>query len=537
MGAEPHIVIVGSGVAGTEAAYALRTFGHAGPITLLGREPHLPYERPPLSKAYLRGSPAREGLWLRPASAYAEERILLRTGTEVLSIDRAARELRLRTGDTLAYEQLLLATGGEPRALALPGADLPGVLSLKTLDDAERLRPRLVSGAAVVLIGGGYVGMELAATACQAGCKVTVVEGQSRVLARTLPAAIGAHLQDQHRARGVRLVLDAQIAALEGDTRVRAVRLADGERLPADTVLVGIGNHACDELAQRIGLATAAGIVVDAHGRTRDPAIFAAGDCAVAPQAGFAAPIRLESVQSARFQARRAAAAMRAAAQPVSVADELPWFWSDQFDTKLQMAGLPRPGDAQILRGDPASGSFSVVFQNAADGVTAVQCVNAASDFAAAKKLIAQRRCFDPAWLADAGLRLREIRDRTPCAVRAPDSSPTQRIPAMPHPVTIEATDRKGRVHHLENPPGSSLMEVLRARGLPVAATCGGARSCATCHVYVHGGYGSVGAPDEDELDLLTESEHYRAGESRLSCQIQLQPQTGRLQVELAPQD
>lgn len=412
----PRVVIVGNGVAGVEAAYALREFGHDGPLTLLGREPHPPYERPPLSKAYLGHSPTREKLWLRPAGAYDEERIDLRIGVEVLAIDRAARQLHLHGGGTLAYDQLLLATGGEPRALTLPGAQLPGIVSLKTLDDADRLRPRLLPGAPVVVIGGGYIGMELAATACQAGCKVTVVESQPRVLVRSLPAAIAEHLQRQHQARGVRFVLGAQVAALEGERQVRAVRLADGQRLVADTVLAGIGNRACEQLAQRVGLATDGGIVVDAHGRTRDRAIFAAGDCTIAPQPGFAAPMRLESVHNARLQARRAAAAMRAAcaAQPVTVADELPWFWSDQFDIKLQMAGLPRPGDAQILRGYPASGRFSVVFQNDADGVTAVHCVNATSDFAGARKLIAERRSFAPSCLADSSLSLREIRQHAP---------------------------------------------------------------------------------------------------------------------------
>jgi 3-phenylpropionate/trans-cinnamate dioxygenase ferredoxin reductase component len=403
---DSNIVIVGAGLAGAEAAFALREYGHAGRIVMIGKETWPPYERPPLSKAYLKGDLARDRLWLRPAELYAEQNIELCLGTEVTAIDRAQRRVHLDEGTVLGYDQLLLATGGEARRLTIPGSELHGVCELKTLDDADRLRAHLVARRSIVIIGGGYVGMEFAATARQAGCEVTVLEAQAMVLSRSLSEVIARHLQTEHEKRGVRVLTRSSVVRIEGDERVNAVVLAAGLRLPADIVLVSVGNLASDGLARNDGVQVDRGIVVDREGRTSDPHVFAAGDCAVSRCEGFDTPLRLESVQHATLQARRAAAAMLG--QPPG-RDEVPWFWSDQFDIKLQMAGLPLPGDIELVRGDPQGGRFSVIYQNA-DRITAIQCVNAPGDFAAAKKMVAERRAFPPALLCNSLMSLRDIR-------------------------------------------------------------------------------------------------------------------------------
>jgi 3-phenylpropionate/trans-cinnamate dioxygenase ferredoxin reductase component len=400
------IVIVGAGLAGAEAAFTLREYGHTGRIVMIGKETWPPYERPPLSKSYLKGDLARDRLWLRPAQLYAEQNIELRLGTEVTAIDRAQRCVHLDKGTVLGYDQLLLATGGEARRLTIPGSELHGVCELKTLDDADRLRAYLAARSSIVIIGGGYVGMEFAATARQAGCDVTVLEAQAMVLSRSLSEVIARHLQTEHEKRGVRVLTRSSVTRIEGDGRVNAVVLAGGLRLPADMVLVSVGNLASDGLASNDGVHVARGIVVDRDGRTNDPHVFAAGDCTVTRCEGFDTPLRLESVQHATSQAKRAAAAMLG--QP-STRDEVPWFWSDQFDIKLQMAGLPLPGDTELVRGDPQSGRFSVIYQNA-DRITAIQCVNAPGDFAAAKKMVAERRAFPPALLCNSLMSLRDIR-------------------------------------------------------------------------------------------------------------------------------
>jgi len=406
MNTDSTIVIVGAGLAGTEAAFALRDGGHEGRIVMIGREAWPPYDRPPLSKSFLKGELPRERLWLRPAKSYTDEQIELQLGAEVVSIDRTQRRVRLATGATLDYGSLLLATGGEARRLTIPGADLDGVCELKSLDDADRLRAGLVEGRSVVIIGGGYVGMEFAATACQAACKVTVLESQDRVLSRSLSATVAQYLQGEYENRGVRILTGASVTRIEGEGRVDAVLLKDGTRLPADVVLVSVGNQASDALARNDGLQVDRGIVVDREGRTNDPHVFAAGDCTVSCFEGFDEPLRLESVQHATSQAKRAAAAMLG--QPAGP-DEVPWFWSDQFDIKLQMAGLPLPGDAELLRGDPQSGRFSVIYQNA-KRITAIQCVNASGDFSAARRMIADRRRFPPALLSNSLVSMRDIR-------------------------------------------------------------------------------------------------------------------------------
>jgi 3-phenylpropionate/trans-cinnamate dioxygenase ferredoxin reductase subunit len=412
MNTKTTIAIIGAGLAGVEAAFSLREFGFCGSIVLIGREPYPPYDRPPLSKAYLKGLLPRERIWLRPMTSYVQQGIELRLGAQVTTVDRELRHIHLAGGEILSYDQLLLCTGGEPRRLSIPGSDLEGVVELKTLDDAELLRNRLHAGTSVVVIGGGYVGMEFAATARQAGCSVAVLESQQRILSRTLPTIISQHLQQIHEMHGVQVLTGVSIECIEGDSQVRCVVLSDGTKLPADTVLVGIGNRASDDLAHAMGLITESGVVVDAQCRTSDPRVFAAGDCAVSAHEGFATLLRLESIQNAASRARTAAGAMadyQSQSDHSAETQEVPWFWSDQFDVKLQMVGLPLAGDKEILRGDPASGKFSVIFQNK-KRMTAIHCVNSAADFAAAKKMIAERRVFDPSLLCDPSISLRGIR-------------------------------------------------------------------------------------------------------------------------------
>lgn len=392
------IVIVGAGLAGCEAAFALREYGHEGRIVLVGREPWPPYERPPLSKDYLKEGRPREGLWLRPMASYGEQGIDLLSGVSVVEIDRQGHRVLLDDGSAVEYGQLLLAVGGQPRRLAMSGTNLDGVVQLMDLDEADKLRSRLASRPALVVIGAGYVGMEVAATARLSGCEVTVLECQPSIMSRSLSPAIAGFLESEFERRGVRVLKGVQVAQIDGAGEVQSVTLKDGRRLPAGLVLVSVGNSALDQLARDAGIhVEAGGILIDGEGRTNDPDVFAAGDCAVSRYDGFDAPLRLESVQSAVIQARRAAAVM--AHHPDRPA-EVPWFWSNQFDIKLQMAGLPQPGDTELVRGDPAGGSFSVIYQNAAR-MTAIQCVNAPGDYAAARKMIAKGRAYCPQQLCD----------------------------------------------------------------------------------------------------------------------------------------
>lgn len=400
------IAIVGGGLAGCEAAFALREYGHQGRIVLVGREPWPPYERPPLSKEYLKEQRPREGLWLRPMASYREQSIDLLSGVSVVKLDRHGHQVILNDGRAVEYDRLLLAVGGMPRRLAIAGANLDGVVQLKDLDDADNLRSRLACRPALVVIGAGYVGMEVAATARLLGCEVTVLECQSSILSRSLSPAVSGFLASAFERRGVRIKTGVQVAHIDGVGSVQSVTLEDGRRFAAGLVLVSVGNSALDQLARDAGIhVEAGGILIDGDGRTNDPDVFAAGDCAVSRYEGFDAPLRLESVQSAVIQARRAAAAM---ADHPDRPVEVPWFWSNQFDIKLQMAGLPGPGDSELVRGDPSRGSFSVIYQNSSR-MTAIQCVNAPGDYAAARKMIAKGRLYCPEQLCDPAIPLKVL--------------------------------------------------------------------------------------------------------------------------------
>lgn len=383
------VVIVGAGQAGVQTAEALRSGGYTGPITLLGDEPHGPYHRPPLSKAWLAGEMDAAQLVMRAPEMLARKGIDLRTGVRAAAIDRAARQLHLADGDTLPYGALVLATGATPRTLPLPGGDAPGVLALRGKDDAsaiaERMAACLAAQQPVVVVGGGFIGLEVAATARKKGLPVTVLEAAPRLLGRVLAPMLSDWYAELHRSHGVQLVLDARIAAIEtaasGD--VAGVRLADGTLVPAGLVVVGIGVQANDGLAQAAGLACERGIVVDACGRTSDAHIFAAGDC-TARRLADGTLLRLESVQNATEQGKSVAAAVLGQERPFTAT---PWFWSDQYDKKLQMAGLSGGADRWTVRGELASGSFSIYhFQG--DKLLAVDSVNAAKDHLQARKLL-----------------------------------------------------------------------------------------------------------------------------------------------------
>ena len=382
-------IVVGAGQAGVQAAEALRALDADTPVLLLGAEPHGPYHRPPLSKAWLAGEMDAAQLAMRAPDMLAKKRIELRTGVRVAAIDRAARSLHLVDGSALPYRGLVLATGSVPRRLSLPGADAPNVHVLRSRDDASALAASMATAAAaglpLVVIGGGFIGLEAAATARKKGLAVTVLEAQPRLLARALVPALSDWFATLHRSRGVDIVFDARVESLERDGAgpVCAVRLADGTRLPAGVVLVGVGVDADDALARAAGLECDRGVVVDDCARTADPHITAAGDCTVRRRADGSL-LRLESVNNATEQGKSAAAALLGQPRPFAGP---PWFWSDQYDRKLQMAGLSAGADASVLRGSMDGGAFTL-FHLQGDRLVAADSVNAAKDHLAVRKLL-----------------------------------------------------------------------------------------------------------------------------------------------------
>ncbi|WBY03047.1 FAD-dependent oxidoreductase [Ramlibacter tataouinensis] len=405
-----QLVIVGAGHAGSELAVAARQAGWAGGITLLGAEDALPYQRPPLSKAWLAGKVDAEGLLLRPRTAYESARVSLRTGVRMEAIDRAGRRIELDDGSRLDYDQLALCTGGRPRPLACPGLepDQPcaNLHYLRTMADAEAIRAQLVPGVRLVVIGGGYVGLEVAASARRLGARVTLLEAQPRVLARVAGEQVSRFYQDVHRSEGVDLRTGVQLESVEVEGgRIQALRCSDGERIPSDLVVAGLGMLVNVEAARAAGLAEAEGIPVDELSRTRDPAILAAGDCTLQFSAIYARQLRIESVPNALEQARAAASWLGGKPKPNRA---VPWFWSDQYELKLQMAGLSQGHDRCVLRGDPAARSFSA-FYLAGERLLAIDAVNRPADFMLAKRLLAQPCRADVGRLGDESVPLKEL--------------------------------------------------------------------------------------------------------------------------------
>jgi 3-phenylpropionate/trans-cinnamate dioxygenase ferredoxin reductase subunit len=402
-----RIIIAGAGHAGGSVAALLRQFGWTGGIVLVGEEPLPPYQRPPLSKAWLTGEADEQALALRPAAFYPGADIDLRLSTSVTAIDRAGKTVALSTGETLAYDHLVLALGARARRIPLPGLDLAGVLELRTAADADLLKAALGPSRRLAVIGGGYIGLEAAASARALGAEVTVIEREPRVLARVACPVLSGFFQAYHRARGVGIEVNADVASLAGrDGYVTGVRLADGRLIEADAVLVGVGAVANDALARAAGLACDGGIVVDLAARTEDPAIYAIGDCTRRPLPLYGRTMRLESVPNALEQAKQAAAAICGKSPP---APEVPWFWSDQYDLRLQIAGIPFDATEIVLRGSLEDGKFAL-FHLGADGtVQAVEAVNAPQEFMGGRRIIGKRKRLKAAEIRDMSLTMQQL--------------------------------------------------------------------------------------------------------------------------------
>ncbi len=400
------IVIIGTGQAGAQAAASLRRAGVDGDIVMFGEEPAPPYQRPPLSKTYLKGDLAADRLLLRPRAFYEANGISLRTRERVATIDRAARRVVTEAGSETPYDKLLIATGAPPRRLNAPGADLENIHYLRTIADSDALRRALADKGPAVIVGAGYIGLEVAAVARQSGLAVTVLEMADRVLARVASEPVSSFYQSLHAAAGVDLRVGATLKRFigEGGALVGA-ELTTGEVIECRTALIGIGAAPAVDLAARAGLETGDGILVDDHARTKDETIWAAGDCTNFPSSRYERRLRLESVPNAIEQAKAAAANMAGGDQPY---DPLPWFWSDQYDVKLQTVGLSEGFEALRLRGKPERKAFSVWYFKG-EKVVAVDAINDPAAFLAAKKLIADGASVDPDRVADTGADLKDL--------------------------------------------------------------------------------------------------------------------------------
>jgi 3-phenylpropionate/trans-cinnamate dioxygenase ferredoxin reductase component len=404
-------LIIGASQAGLQLAVSLRDAGDTEPITLVGAEPHAPYQRPPLSKAYLHGNAELEQLWLRAPEVLVGQDITLVTGERVETVALYAGgppgTARTATGRVLDFDRLALTVGARPRRLTVPGAHLDGVTYLRTADDATLLRELQSDAESVVVIGGGFIGLEAAAVARTQGKTVTVVEAADRLIGRAVAPVVSEFYRDAHVGRGVDVRIGAQVVSLGGKhDRVQAVQLSDGGRLPADLVIVGIGVEPCTELARQLDLESAGGIVVDRYARTSNPTVVAAGDCTVQPHPLTGeGRVRLESVQNAISQARTAAATLAGQHVPN---DAVPWFWSDQYDLKLQIAGLSAGHDEYVVRGDIAGEAFSVLYYREG-ALLAVDAVNTPGDYMAVRKALSRGATISAEAAADSSVALREL--------------------------------------------------------------------------------------------------------------------------------
>ena len=401
------VVIVGAGHGGAQCAIALRQNGFTGRVVMVGREPEPPYERPPLSKEYFAREKTFERLYIRPPSFWEEKNLELILGAEVTVIDPEARRVTLSNGDTLGYGALVWAAGGDPRRLPVPGSELAGVHAVRTRADCDQLMGEIDGGVKnIAVIGGGYIGLEAAAVLTKLGCHVTLLEALPRVLARVAGPELSAFYEAEHRAHGVDLRTEVTIASLEGEGRVTGVKLGDGSVIPADAVIVGIGIVAAVGPLIAAGAAGGNGVDVDEYCRTSLPDVYAIGDCAAfACDYADGTVMRVESVQNANDQATCVAKAICGDPQPYHA---FPWFWSNQYDLRLQTAGLSVGYDQTVLRGDPAARSFSVVYLKAGR-VIALDCVNMVKDYVQGRKLVEGKVSPDLAQLADASVPLKEL--------------------------------------------------------------------------------------------------------------------------------
>ncbi|CTQ45956.1 NAD(P)/FAD-dependent oxidoreductase [Roseibium aggregatum] len=383
---QEDIVIIGAGQAGAQVAQSLRQGGFEGPLRLIGDEPHPPYQRPPLSKKFLAGEIGAEGLWLRPPAFFTTNNIDHIPNTRVVAIDRGAKRLTLANGDTLPYGKLVLATGTNARLLTLEGADKKGVVTLRSIADVNVIRDILQKSSNVAIIGAGYIGLEVAAVAKSLDKSVTVIEAQDRPMKRVVSQAVSDYFSGLHKARGIELRLNTGIEAIEGGDSVTGVRLSTGETVPAELVLVAVGAEPNDHLAAEAGLEVDNGILVDGCGQTSDPDIFAAGDCTRFYSNRYQRSVRMESVQNAIDQAKAVAQALLG--QEVDY-DPLPWFWSDQYDIKLQIAGLSEGYDDTKVVGSTQDNKFYVAYLH--DGrLIAVDSINSPRSHMMARRVIGE---------------------------------------------------------------------------------------------------------------------------------------------------
>ena len=399
------MVVIGAGQAGGWAAKTLRDEGYAGTVTVIGEEPYPPYERPPLSKEVLLGEKPAESSYLWPDGSFGEWDVDLRTGVEATAIDRTRKTVALAGGGTIAYDKLLIATGGRVRRLPLPGAELEGVHYLRGIDDSAAIRADLGEGARLVVIGGGWIGLEVAAAARTLGAEVTVVEALDMLCARALAPDMAAYLLEVHRGRGVDVRLGTTIETLAGNGRVSGARLAGGEVLAATAVVIGIGIVPNVELADAAGLEVENGIRVDASCRSSDPDIFAAGDVTNHPNDLLGRNIRLESWENAQNQGIAAGKAMLGGETPYC---EIPWFWSDQYDVNIQLVGLPAGFDETVVRGEREAGQF-VEFYMKGGRIDGAAAINNPRDIRLAKRLMQAEKIVDPATLADPAVKLQAL--------------------------------------------------------------------------------------------------------------------------------
>ncbi len=415
-----HTIIIGAGQAGAQAALTLREAGFPGRITLIGEEAYPPYQRPPLSKAFLAGELERERLFFRPSEAYARLNISLMLNTRVDAIERDSQQILLQNGERLGYDRLLIATGTRARIASIPGAEKSGALYLRSLDDSIAISNALRSGKTLTIIGGGYIGLEIAAIASKKGIRTTILEAQDRILKRVTAEPVAEFLHQVHLRNGVDIQTNTQIESITGNETGCTVQCSRGPRsesasdktdsFETDCIVIGIGAEPRVELAAEAGLETDNGIVVNQYAQTSDPNIFAAGDCTNHPNALVGENIRLESVQNAIEQAQ--AAALNLVGENTSYA-ATPWFWSDQYDVKLRIAGLSHHFDETVLRGNPDDNIFSLFYLR--KGVlVAVDTINDAPTFMATKQLIAQQRRIPKDILADTGQKLKKLKDYPP---------------------------------------------------------------------------------------------------------------------------
>ena len=388
------VVIIGAGHAAGQAAASLRQAKYAGDITIVGDEAHIPYQRPPLSKAYLKGDQSADKVYLRAESFYADRNIAMKLSTRATAIDTTAKTVALSTDETLHYDHLLISTGSRPRKLSIDGSDLPGIHYLRTMDDVDGLRDGMQADANLVIVGGGYIGLEVAAVGRELGLNVHVLEMEERILQRVTTPEMSAYYHQLHEGRGVNIHTNTAVTGFAGDGKVQEVLCGD-KRYPADIVIVGIGIIPNTELAEAAGIVCDNGIVVDDHCCTSDPHVYAAGDCTNHPNPLLDRRLRLESVPNAMDQARVSTANMLGDDKTYAA---IPWFWSDQYELKLQMVGFSADGDAQVLRGDMASNQFAIFYLK--DGkVVAADAVNSPKEFVLCKQLVG--KSADPAMLAD----------------------------------------------------------------------------------------------------------------------------------------